>query len=161
MNQSTLTFRVTMTQLDCLPVAMMIHLGSQRSIPDTLSRFIAWRKTQKLHPNQYATFNFLFDDPEETPEEAYRFGIATQVPDGFVVDDSMMQSFAIPAGRYAQLTHTGADVGLTEKIRYLYGNWLMQSGELLADYPLILKRVKRFPDVPAHLAQTEIYLPLR
>lgn len=101
MNPSAPKFTVTTTQLNGLPVAMMLHQGSQRGIPDTLSRFIAWRKTQKLHPKQYATFNFLFDDPEDTPEEVYRFGIATEVPDGFVVDDSMMQFFTIPAGRYA------------------------------------------------------------
>ena len=160
MSPTSQNTKVNIVQLARTPIAMMLHQGSPQKLHESLSRFIAWRKSQKLHPGQYDTYNLLFDDPEETLETDYRFGIATQIPDGFDACSPDMQCVEIPSGTYAQLVHKGSDDGLACQIRYLYGEWAPQSGYELADFPIVLKRVLRFPDVPAHLALTEVYLPL-
>jgi len=67
----------------------------------------------------------------------------------------------IPAGRCALLRHVGSDDQLGRSIRHLYSSWLPTSGEDLRDYPLYLRRVAFFPDVPDSEAITDIYLPLR
>ena len=67
----------------------------------------------------------------------------------------------IPAGRCALLRHVGSDDQLGRSIRYLYANWLPASGEELRDFPLFMRRVTFFPDVPDSEAVTDIYLPLR
>jgi len=68
---------------------------------------------------------------------------------------------AIPAGRCALLRLFGPDDGLDAAARFLYGTWLPQSGEEPREFPLFLRRVKFFPEVPESEAITDLFLPLR
>ena len=45
-------------------------------------------------------------------------------------------------------------------VAYLYQSWLAENNEQAADFPILLQRKVFFPDVPAHLAQTDILLLL-
>src|SRR5690606_40690953 len=77
-----------------------------------------------------------------------------------IYGDPIVKTKSIPAGRCAVLRHVGSDNTLGESIRWLYSDWLPQSGESLRDFPLFLRRVRFFPDVPEHEAISDIYLPL-
>jgi AraC family transcriptional regulator len=46
-------------------------------------------------------------------------------------------------------------------VDYLYQSWLAKYDEQAADFPIFLQRKVFFPEVPAHLAQTDILLLLR
>ncbi|HET7333332.1 MAG TPA: GyrI-like domain-containing protein [Dyella sp.] len=46
-------------------------------------------------------------------------------------------------------------------IAYLYAQWLPRSGEELRDFPLFVRRVRFYPDVPEHEAVATIFLPLK
>jgi AraC family transcriptional regulator len=70
-------------------------------------------------------------------------------------------SKTIPGGRCAVLRHVGSDDNLAATVRYLYAEWLPQSGEEPRDFPLFLQRVRFFPDVPEHEAATDVFLPLK
>jgi AraC family transcriptional regulator len=67
----------------------------------------------------------------------------------------------LPAGLYARFDHTGPDAQLEPIIRALYTELLPAKGWVPADVPLLLERVSFFPDVPAHQAQTRIWLALQ
>ncbi|MDX1810576.1 MAG: GyrI-like domain-containing protein, partial [Gammaproteobacteria bacterium] len=67
----------------------------------------------------------------------------------------------IPAGRCAVLRHIGSDESLGNSIRFLYSEWLPQSGEEPRNFPIYLQRVKFFPDVAEHESITDIFLPIR
>jgi AraC family transcriptional regulator len=141
-------------------VAVFRHRGDPRLIGDSVRNFIAWRKQNRLHPRVSATFNILYDNPEEVAPADYRLDLCAATdcdvsdnPYGVIAGD-------IPGGRCAVLRHIGSDDTLGETIRFLYAAWLPQSGEALRDFPIYLQRVKFFPDVPENEAITDVFLPL-
>lgn len=142
-------------------VASLEHRGSPLRLGETIRSFIEWRKANRLPPSTSATFNIIYDDPDETPPEEFRFRLCAATDNAVTANDAGVTEMIIPAGRCALLRHVGSDDQLGRSIRYLYSNWLPTSGEEPRDYPLFLRRVAFFPDVPDSEAITDIYLPLR
>lgn len=141
-------------------VAVFEHRGDPGLLGETIRRFIDWRKRNRLPPSISATFNILYDDPEDTEPEEFRFDLCAEMKHEIGNGDPIVKTKSIPAGRCAVLRHVGSDNTLGESIRWLYSDWLPQSGESLRDFPLFLRRVRFFPDVPEHEAISDIYLPL-
>ncbi|MGA7439258.1 MAG: AraC family transcriptional regulator [Luteibacter sp.] len=141
------------------PVACLSHVGPPEQMGETIRRFIMWRKDRQLPPARAATWNLVYDDPDETPADAYRMDICctcAEVPP----NEQGVVAARIDGGRCAVLRHTGSDAQLVDSVRFLYGEWLSTSGETPRDAPLFFQRIAFFPDVPEHEAITDIYLPL-
>jgi AraC family transcriptional regulator len=142
------------TAVACLP-----HRGAPERIGETIRRFIGWRKAMKLPPSRAATWNIVYDDPDDTPPEAYRMDLCCTCAEVAPNADGVVAA-KIAGNRCAVLRHTGSDAQLIDSVRFLYGEWLSASGETPGDAPLFFQRVAFFPDVPEHEAVTDIYLPL-
>lgn len=142
-------------------VAVLEHRGDPRTIGNTVRKFIQWRKQHKLPPERSATFNIVYDDPEQVAAEDYRLDICAATDREVGANACGVVSKSIPAGRCAVLRHKGSDSGLGEAVRYLYSEWLPRSAEELRDFPIYFQRVKFFPDVPEVDAVTDIFLPLK
>lgn len=140
-------------------VACVSHRGAPERIGDTIRRFISWRKENTLPPSRAATWNIVYDDPDDTPPDAYRMDLCCTCAD-VAPNDHGVVAATIAGHRCAVLRHTGSDAQLIDSVRFLYGEWLSVSGESPADAPLFFQRVTFFPDVPEHQAVTDIYLPL-
>ena len=159
-------------------VAVLEHRGDPAGLEDSIRKFIAWRKQNRLPPSVSATFNLVYHDlantePSRTnPTSApglsqdrgtgeFRFDLCaatdrevTDNPFGVVVK-------TIPGGRCAVLRHIGSDDNLGEAINFLYSQWHPQSQQELRDFPLYFQRVSFFPDVAEHEAVTDVFLPLK
>jgi AraC family transcriptional regulator len=107
-----------------------------------------------------ATFNILWDDPETTPPQDFRLDLCAATEVEIAANDEGMVAKTLPGGRCAVLRHTGSDETLGAAVKYLYAQWLPQSGEELRDFPAFVQRVKFFPDVPESEAVTDVFLPL-
>ncbi len=142
-------------------VASLEHRGSPLRLGESIRRFIDWRKAQKLPPRLSATYNIVYNDPDETPPEEFRFCLCAGIDRPVEPNDAGVTALTIPAGRCALLRHVGSDDQLGRSIWHLYSGWLPGSGEELRDFPLFMQRVTFFPDVPDSEAVTDIYLPLR
>ncbi len=151
-------------------IAALEHRGAPEQLMHSVQQFISWRKAQGLSPTRSATWNIVYDDPATTPADRYRFDVGATLLPGIVVLDADGKVPAnpqgviakqLPAGRCAVLRLQGGDDGLRAAFDWLYGEWLPASGEELRDFPAFMQRVKFFPDVPAHEAVTDIYLPLK
>jgi AraC family transcriptional regulator len=140
-------------------VGLLDHQGSPLRLGETIRRFIDWRRANRLPPHLSATFNIVYHDPDDTPDEEFRFGLAAATT-GPIAAEGGVRELVIPAGRCAVLRHLGSDDHLGASIRHLYAEWLPGSGEETRDFPLFMQRVKFFPDVPDSDAVTDIYLPL-
>src|SRR6185295_19476190 len=101
-----------------------------------------------LPPRVSATFNIVYNDPEETPPEEFRFGIGAATDKPIAANDAGVTALTIPAGRCAVLRHIGSDDQLGRSILHLYKRWLPGSDEELRDFPLFMQRLTFFPDVP-------------
>lgn len=140
-----------------------LHQGHPESLGDSIRRFIEFRRQHQLHPSRFATFNLLYDDPQDCVPEDYRFGLALQLsaaqPE--LLQQPQLSMVTVPAGLYACYDHVGPDAQLEAVIRALYTELLPARGWLPADVPLLLERVRFFPDVPAHQAHSRIWLALQ
>ena len=141
-------------------VALLEHCGDPRRLNDSIARFIDWRRRNALPPRQSATFNLLFDDPNETPTGDFRFGLCVATARDIAPNDEGIVAFTLPAGPCARLRHQGSDDHLEQSIRRLYADWLPQSGRELRDFPLFLQRLRFYPEVSEQQALTDIFLPL-
>jgi len=161
MNSQPVARTVRVVQFPATRVALFEHRGSPARIGDSIRAFIDWRRANRLHPRVSATYNFLHDDPDETPAAEYRLGLAAATRSPIAANDAGVTESMIPAGRCAVLRHTGSDDQLRASIMHLYSTWLPASGEEPRDFPLFLQRVAFYPDVPDSEAITDIFLPLR
>jgi AraC family transcriptional regulator len=152
---------VRIVQFPATQVATLEHRGSPLRLGDSIRTFIEWRKANKLHPRLSATFNIVYNDPDETPPEEFRFGLCAATDRTIEANDAGVSGMTIPSGRCALLRHVGSDDQLGRSILHLYASWLPASGEETRDFPLFMQRVKFFPDVADSEAITDIYLPLR
>lgn len=143
-----------------IAVALLVHEGDHARLGDSLRRFIAWRKQAGLPPSSSATYNLLYDDPDDTPSDQHRFGLAVATTRPIPANDAGIVAAVMPGGRWAVLRHVGPDETLFAAVHWLYSTWLPASGETPRDFPLMLQRLSFFPDVTEAGATTDILLPL-
>ncbi|MEN2749066.1 AraC family transcriptional regulator [Sphingomonas sp. T9W2] len=151
---------VAIRDFPATPVAVLRHDGEMALIGDTIRRFIAWRRANRLSPADTPTFNIFHSDPTDPAAEPVRIDLCVGTDRAFPEGDGMTRSI-IPAGRCAVLRVTGRSDDLEAAALHLYRDWLPDSGEELRDFPLFCQRVSFFPDVPEAEAITDLFLPLR
>lgn len=161
MRPATRIDQVGLVDFPATRVAVFEHRGDPRLIGDAVRSFIAWRKQNQLHPRVSATFNILYDNPAEVAPEDYHLDLCAATDRDVIGSVSGIVCKTIPGGRCAVLRHTGSDDTLGETIKFLYAEWLPQSGEALRDFPVYLQRVQFFPDVPENEAIIDVFLPLQ
>jgi AraC family transcriptional regulator len=142
-------------------VAVLAHRGDPALLGESLRRFIDWRRQNRLPPARSATFNVLYDDPNDTPAERFRLDLCAATDADVSANEQGVVSRTLPAGRCAVLRHVGPDDTIDLSLRFLYGQWLPQSGETPGDFPLFLQRLTFLPDVPENQLASDIFLPLR
>ena len=158
------TYRAEQVHIASFPdirVAVLEHRGDPDRLGDSIRKFIAWRKQNRLPPGVSATFNILYDDPSSTEPDAFRLDLCAATEQDIVPNDFGILTKVIPGGRCAVLRHVGSDDNLDDALRFLYTGWLPHSGEELRDFPLYVQRLKFFPEVPEHEAVTDAFLPLK
>ena len=141
-------------------IAVMEHRGAPNLVGHSIQKFIEWRKRNNLPPSKSKTFNLVYDDPNVTAPEDYRFDIACSVDTPIAANDFGIVNKVIPAGRCAVVRHMGSDDSIGEIVSFLYTTWLTNTGAELRDFPIYFERVSFFPDVPENEMITDIYLPI-
>ena len=162
------TMNVEIVEFQETPVAVLEHRGAPELINDSVSQFIAWRKAAGLSPvDKCRTFGVLFDDPKVTKPEDFRFDICgafdhlnpklVEVPK----NEFDVVNKVIPGGLCAKIRHLGSHDAMDEKVHYLYGEWLPESGRELRDFPCYVDYQNFFPEVSESELVTDIYLPIQ
>lgn len=154
------SYNVEITDFEGEVLAVMQHRGAPHLLPQTIRAFIEWRKQNRLPPSKSATYNLVYDDPRTTEPDDFKFDLGCTVKGGFTSNNENIVLESIPAGRCAKIIHKGSDESLAGPIEYLYSTWLLTHEYKALNFPMFLKRVQFFPDVPEHEALTEIYLLL-
>lgn len=155
----TAAYTVQLQQRAATPVALLEHRGAPWLLGESIRRFIAFRQQHGLPPAKTATYNLLYDDPALCAPEDYRFGLACaceELPE----NTQGVVAATLASGWYACVAIKGADPQLESAIRWLFQQWLPSQPYQLADSPLLLQRLKFFPDVPASDAESLLLVPL-
>ena len=143
------------------PVAIMTHHGDPKTIGSTIQCFIAWRRANHLPPARHATYNIFHTDQASTSPSDSRIDLCVATMRPITAADAGMRSGTIPGGRCAMLRLIGSGDNLEAGFDFLYREWLPQSGEDARDAPPYCQRVRFFPDVAEHEAETLLFLPLQ
>lgn len=156
---------VTIREVPPTPVAIMEHRGDRATLPDTIQRFIAWRKAAGLSPETSPTFNVFRSEREPANPADYSMDIcsATEMPvEGGPIEDAQMKPGVIPGGRCAVLRYPGNTNNLEPAALYLYREWLPASGEEARDFPVYCQRRLSFlPEARVQEVVLELFLPLK
>ena len=143
------------------PIAVMQHRSDPALLGQTIRRFIDWRRSHGLPPSKAPTFTIWHGDPRTPGPDGVRIDLAVGIDRPERLAGEAISASEIPGGRRAVLRVVGSSDDLEAPASWLYGEWLPQSGEEAADLPLYCQRVSFFPDVPAHEAVTDLFLPLK
>ena len=153
---------VSIKELPARRLAVIEHYGDPKKVGETASKLIAWAKAQpvNLKPKPGEAFGFGYGDPKEVPAEEFRFDLAITVPQTLKLDGEVIEK-QLPAGRYAVISHKGSREAISEKIYWLYRDWLPQSGEELGDLPCIFCYYNFDHEVAETELITEVWLLLK
>ncbi len=154
---------VTIRDMPPAPVAIMEHRGDRATLGTTIERFKAWCKAANLSPETGRSSFMVFRSercPANPADYSMDLCVATDQP--IEANDEGMKAGVIPGGRCAVLRYPGNTNNLEPAALYLYRDWLPDSGEEARDFPIYCqRRLSPIPEVPAHEAIVELFLPLK
>jgi AraC family transcriptional regulator len=142
--QDKQSYSVDIVSFDAQALAVMEHHGDPALLPQTIARFIEWRRQFGLFPTSCRTFNLLYSTPELSVKMQYRIDIGVSLnaeTQAIVSESSQIKLKSIPQGRCAMIKYSGDDNGLTAAIDYLYRDWVNANDITLRNYPLFLERL--------------------
>lgn len=152
-------YRVDITQREPVVVAALPYRGPYHAIGTTFERLGAWAGSRGLAQNR--SFGLYYDDPESVPEDELKSDACIEIPGTFALENGGPQRLDIAGGRYAVLVHTGPYAELERPYRWLYGEWLPNSGEEAADAPVVEEYLNDPRALPPSQWRTAICVPLR
>ena len=141
-------------------VATLEHRGDPALLDDSVQKFITWRKQNGLSPSASATFNILYDKLPASDPDDFRFDLCAATDRDIAANEFGVVAKTIPGGKCAVLRHVVSEAGIGETLYCLFAQWLPVSGAQLRDFPVFFQRVSFFPEVPAHEAVTDVFLPI-
>lgn len=141
-------------------IATIEHREAPSLLGNTIKMFIDWRKENSLPPSKSKTFNLVYDDPNITAPENYRFDICCAIENLVDKNSYGIVNKVIPAGKCAVIRHIGSDDSISLVVNYLYSEWLNTSNFEVRDFPIFFERVSFFPEVPENEMVTDVYLPI-
>ncbi|WP_089138785.1 AraC family transcriptional regulator [Vibrio rumoiensis] len=161
-NNHALLDEISVKNLETILVAVKEHSGSPSLLNNTIGQFIDWRKNTMHSPvDSSRTFGIVYNDPNNTPAEQFRFDVCGEVQQMVGQNPFGIVDKSIEGGRYACLRHIGPHYLMDDKIYFIFGQWLPQSGEELRDQPMFFEYKNVFPEVAEHELITDIYVPLK
>jgi AraC family transcriptional regulator len=155
----TAMYEVSIRQLQPVRLAALRHAGSYMEIGTTFERLFAWAAGRSLIGPQTRSIGVYYDDPDAVPAEKLRSEAGIVVGPEVAVDGDL-HIVEVPGGRHAVLHHTGPYAELNKAYRWLYREWLPQSGELCADRPCFEEYLNNPRTLPPEEWRTDICLPL-
>lgn len=131
-----------------------IHVGKAFYQVYTLLGAKGW-----LKPGQRSV-GIYFDDPDITPEKQLHSQAGIILEHDLLITPPLVKT-EIRGGLYAVLRYIGPYASMHAAYRWLYGQWLPQSGYEAANAPIFEEYVNNPREVPAMELITDIYLPLQ
>ncbi|MCU4414048.1 AraC family transcriptional regulator [Acinetobacter sp. WU_MDCI_Axc73] len=160
--ESELEMNVNIIERPVEKIAYISHLGSPEKVFESAAKFISWRKKTGLSPvATSATYGIPFSDPEQTPEQAFRFDIAGSITKPIEKNEDGVEMGEIPAGRFAVIRHLGSHDRIRDSVYFLFRNWLPEHQEEAGDFPVFFQYHNFVHEVNEADLVTDIYLLLK
>jgi AraC family transcriptional regulator len=156
----TPAFEVAVLHTEALPVLALEHRGSYMAIGRAFDLLLTRVAAAGLARPGMRMLALYFDDPDLVAEGGLRAHAAVA---GFAepTGDCGLLRTTLPAATFATLTHTGPYSSMQAAYRWLYGDWLVNSGFEPARGPVLEEYLNSPRDTAPHDLRTLIQLPLQ
>ena len=156
-------FEVQLTDIAAFDAMGVPHQGSYMQIGRSFTTLFGFLSARGISANGMRCVGVYLDDPFSVPEKALR-SLACVVPDAstrLLSEELLLQSTTVAGGRYAVLRYQGPYASMHAAYQWLFGHWLLKSGEQAADSPVFEDYLNSpLGTAPADLL-TDIYMPLK
>ena len=141
-------------------VAVVEHIGAPETEFISIKKLIAWRMENKLAPSDiHKSYGIHYNDPRTVLPEQYRVDLCVSVDKEIANNSFGVINKVIPALRCAKARHLGSRDNITTAYT-LYEEWLPNSNQQLADFPIIFHYVNVGPEIAEEDMITDLYLPI-
>ena len=158
-DEENAVYDVEIRKIKPVRLAAMRHTGSYMEIGPVFERLFAWGAGRGLIGPQTRSFGVYYDDPGSVPLKDLRSDATFVIGNDIKVDGDVC-AITLEGGRYAVIQHKGPYAELEGAYRWLYREWLPQSGDDAADRPAFEEYVKGPKGLPPSEWLTEVCLPL-
>jgi AraC family transcriptional regulator len=156
----TMNYQTIIRETPAIKVAALPHRGDYKQIARTFEQLAAIAASMNLFGPSTRSFGIYYDNPATTAPDALRSDACLTVPEDWSAS-GQLELREIRGGRNAVTLHVGPYPELGETYKWLYRAWLPQSGEALANGPIVEEYLNDARTVPPNDLRTEIWLPLR
>jgi AraC family transcriptional regulator len=151
---------VTVRECAAVVLAALPHQGSYMHIGKTFTRLFDLLGTRGQMQPGMRCIGVYHKDPAMVSASALRAHAGMSVANANAVQ-APLQSLTLTAGPYAVLRYQGPYATMHAAYRWLFGQWLPQSGFAPADAPVYEDYLNNPRDTAPTELLTDIYLPLR
>ncbi len=156
-------FDVRLTDIDTFEVLGVPHKGSYMEISKSFTMLYGWLAARGINGHGLRCVGIYFDDPFSVDAKSL-CSLACIVPDATVSEltkELPVQSTTVAGGRYAVMRYRGPYASMHAAYQWLFGHWLLKSGEQAADTPVFEDYFNSPLDTAPTDLLTDIYLPLK
>lgn len=158
--KGTMNYPISIRETPPIKVAALPHRGDYKQIARTFEQLAAIASNMNLFQRSTRSFGIYYDDPLGAAPDALRSDACLTVPEEWSAG-GQLELREIRGGRYAVTLHVGPYTELAHAYKWAYGTWLPQSGEEIANAPIVEEYLNDARTVPPNDLRTEIWLPLR
>jgi AraC family transcriptional regulator len=152
-------FEVNIEALGFSDCAVVPHTGSYMQINHAMGVLFGALAEQQLLDENSAMLAVFYDDPELTAEAKLRSAACSPVGAGVTLAPPLEMTTLYQAD-YAKLLYTGPYADMKDAYQWLYGTWLPNSGQTVADAPAVECYLDNPQDTPPNKLRTLLCLPL-
>jgi AraC family transcriptional regulator len=151
---------VEIVQFPETKVALIRHCGPPELEHDTVRKLVAWKiENRFLNPERYRSYGVHYTDSRISSAD-HRVDFCLSIEQNVGENSFGIEDGRIPACRCAKATDVGHRFNNTAA-KYLWEQWLPESGETPGDLPMFFHYVNVGPLVRHEEMITDVYLPLR
>ncbi len=139
--------------------ARVRHVGPYGEVGRALKVLMRWAAERGIPDITSKWFTQSYDDPSSVPMQALRSDACLVLTEDAEGEGDVVVETR-PARRYAVYLHEGSYRGISEAYQRLFGGWLPESGEELADAPCMEEYLDDPRVTPEAGLRTHLCLPL-
>ncbi len=157
--QDAKMYNISIKNVDPIKVASIPHKGPYINIGNAFDKVFGALGNRSLDWSMARTIGIFYDDPDSHAEADLRSRAGITVEPDFEIAAPLEEAI-VRDGRYAVLHYKGPYTDMKKAYMWLYGEWLVQSGEEAADAPCFELYLNNPRETPPTELLTDIHLPL-
>lgn len=153
-------YAVEIIDVEDIVIASTNHVGDYINKVEVYDRLITFMNYHDLFKSDTRSFAIFYDDPNSCDARELRSKAGFTVSPDFK-DNGEVKKHIIPGGKYAYIVHKGPYAELENTYKWLYGNWLVNSGFEVGEHPPIEEYLNDPRETPPSELLTGIYISLK